>query len=210
MSKRIDLTGQKFGKLTVIKYICKDERRQSHWLCKCECGNETITTTGRLRSGTTQSCGCIRKEKLVLRSKKHGCSHSRIDRIYNNMKSRCFNPKFIEYNLYGGRGITVCDEWKNDSTKFFRWAMENGYSDDLTLDRIDSNGNYEPSNCRWMTLKEQQNNRRNNRLITYNGKTQTAAKWADEVNISQKTLHSRLRHGWSIEKALTSPVRQHI
>lgn len=125
---------------------------------------------------------------------------SRIKTIWKNMRQRCHNPNFIYYHNYGGRGITVCDEWQDFHT-FEQWAYANDYSDDLTIDRINTNGNYEPSNCRWTTMKVQTNNKRNNRLITYNGKTQTESQWADELGISFTVLRNRLHKGFPLDKA---------
>lgn len=140
--------------------------------------------------------------------RKHGLNETRIYKTWVRMKVRCYNQNHDRYKNYGGRGITVCDEWKNDFKKFYEWAMKNGYSDDLTIDRIDVNGNYEPSNCRWITNKEQCNNRRNNHFITYNGKTQTVSEWAEEIGLDYNTLLVRInRLHWDIEKALTTPLR---
>lgn len=119
------------------------------------------------------------------------------------MNARCSKIDHPYYNRYGGRGISVCEEWKNDFISFQNWAIATGYTENLTIDRIDFNGNYNPTNCRWATQKEQQNNKSNNKFITYNGKTQTIAEWADEFGINKSTLHARLKYqNWSIEKAL--------
>lgn len=142
---------------------------------------------------------------------KHGQYGSRLYETWQTMKKRCSNPNNRQYHLYGGRGIIVCDEWRNDFQAFYDWAMSHGYADDLTIDRIDVNGNYEPSNCRWATMKEQQNNRRNNHLITYNGETKTLKQWSEKIGIDWGVLYSRLKKGWSIEKSLTTKqMRQRI
>ena len=133
----------------------------------------------------------------------HGMSHSRLYRIWNSMRQRCENPKAISYKYYGGKGIFVCDEWK-EFKNFLAWALNNGYADNLTIDRKDSDGNYEPSNCKWATYKEQQNNTSYNRLYTHNGETLNIMQWAEKTGMSPNMLYKRLLRGWSIEKALTT------
>lgn len=133
---------------------------------------------------------------------KHGLSHTRIDNIYKGMISRCYHPQNIRFDRYGGRGITVCDEWRNDKIKFFEWAFANGYTDDLTIDRINGDKGYSPDNCRWKTQKAQQNNRCNNRQIELNGETHTMAEWADITGLNPSTIWARLKRGWSAEEAL--------
>ena len=135
----------------------------------------------------------------------HGKTGTRIHDIWRSIKRRCYTKSHKEYERYGARGIKVCEEWVNSFQEFYNWAMANGYRDDLTIDRKDTNGNYEPSNCRWVTQKEQQNNRRNNHYITYNGKTQTAKQWAEELNKNYSTIITRLNRGWSIERTLNTP-----
>lgn len=132
----------------------------------------------------------------------HGMSHSRLYQIWNSMKQRCSNPKAISYPRYGKRGITVCDDWKNSFVVFKDWALSNGYSDEKSIDRIDSNGNYEPSNCRWATNKEQQNNTSYTKLYTYNGETLSIMQWAEKTGIHPNMLYKRLSRGWSIEDAI--------
>lgn len=137
-------------------------------------------------------------------------SHHRLWVIWKSMRNRCKNPHHKNFRDYGGRGIKVCDEWRNSFQSFAEWALANGYSDILTIDRIDVNGNYEPSNCRWVDAKTQCRNRRNNRLITFHGKTKTLSEWAEIKRIPVSTLHVRLKHGMSIEDALTTPVRKRV
>jgi hypothetical protein len=131
----------------------------------------------------------------------HGMRYTRIYNIWRSMRQRCSNSNCIRYSRYGGRGITVCDEW-NDFNCFYKWAIATGYKDDLTIDRINTDGNYEPSNCRWATYKEQANNIKTNRLITYDGETKTMTQWAEAIGIKPATLWARLNRGWSIEQAL--------
>lgn len=142
---------------------------------------------------------------------KHGKRHTRLYTIYANIKTRCYNKKNIRYKLYGARGITMCEEWKNDFQSFYDWSMANGYREDLTIDRIDNNGNYEPSNCRWVTWRGQQNNRRNNHLIEFNGHAHTMAEWSRLIGIPYQTLVRRINvYGWSVERALTEKVGEYF
>lgn len=138
---------------------------------------------------------------------KHHLRYTRLYRIWNHIKDRCLNPKSDAFKHYGARNISICSEWKQDISIFYKWAIENGYNDNLTIDRIDNNGNYEPSNCRWVDIKTQANNKRNNHLITYNNETHTLAEWGRITNINPITINKRLSIGWSINKALTTPVR---
>ena len=171
MGKVNDLTGQKFGRLTVIKQSGfgdknKHGSRYAKWLCKCDCGNYCERTTDILKkSRNDHSCGCLAKEHLDDMAKAnttHGMTGSRLYGCYKGMMSRCYRPKDIHYNAYGKRGITVCKEWKNKPKAFIEWALANGYSDDLTIERIDVNGNYEPSNCTWIPMSEQYKNKQSN------------------------------------------------
>lgn len=166
---RVDLTGQRFNRLTVVEqvesYVSPIGNKQSRWLCQCDCGNTVICTTGNLKKGDCQSCGCLGKEHRTLAITTHGHRHSRLYGVWCNMKNRCYNPNVKCFKYYGGRGITVCDDWKSDFQKFYDWAMNNGYDAEApygacTLDRIDVDGNYEPNNCRWADAKTQANNTR--------------------------------------------------
>ena len=151
---RNNLEGLKFGKLTVIGFSNTNKHGQAMWKCRCECGNETIVKGSHLTTGHTISCGKHAKHC------KHGMTKKRPYRIWQDMKSRCENPKVACFKHYGGRGITVCEEWRNSFEAFYEWATSHGYSDELTLDRIDVNGNYCPDNCRWATWHEQRINQR--------------------------------------------------
>ncbi len=199
-----DLTGQKFGKLTVLEKVGADKRYNALWLCKCDCGNEKIITRDRLVTGHSKSCGCLRKENCIKHTK-HGLTHARIHRIWAGIKRRCTVIKDRAYKYYGGRGIKMCEEWFKNSKAFIDWAYSNGYSDNLTIERIDVNGNYEPSNCKWIDIKEQQRNKRSNKKITFKNQTHSLIEWAEILSIDYKKLKARLRQGWDFEKSITTP-----
>lgn len=195
-----NLVGKRFGRLTVIRFVeAKSENR--YWECKCDCGNTIVRNTHHLKA--IKSCGCLALETRT----KHNMSHSRLYGIWQNMKDRCFNTNNDRFNLYGGRGIQVCDDWL-DFNKFKLWALANDYSDNLTLDRIDVNGNYEPSNCRWTTRLTQSNNTRQNRHIVINGEDRTMAEWARIYGINYQTLQFRLKKGMTPLGALITPVKK--
>lgn len=171
-----DLTGKRFGRLVVIeREAANDKFRYSQWRCLCDCGSQTIARSGSLRSGHTTSCGCLRRDNMIKLGydRKKYDSDSRLYHIWQGMRSRCFNANHKRYMDYGGRGITVCEEWENDFQAFYEWAIANGYDDKLSIDRIDNDKGYSPDNCRWATAKEQNNNKRNvkkERIMTENEK----------------------------------------
>lgn len=206
MGKFIDLTGQRFGRLYVLCEVGRNNSGKVLWLCRCDCGNEKIIIGGDLRSGRTTSCGCYHQEVVTEQATIHGKRFSRLYRIWCAMKRRCNSPSSTRYADYGGRGIKVCAEWEHSFSVFQRWAMENGYSDELSIDRIDVNAGYSPENCRWADAVTQARNKRSNRDLIFQGKKQSVAAWADETGISAETIYRRLDCGWPVERALTEPV----
>ena len=212
--KHKDRTGQRYGRLVAIErvadYVQRNGMKIVAWLCQCDCGNKIIVRGNNLTSGDTRSCGCYAKEcskKNGERLITHGKTGTRIHHIWLNIIYRCKNKKCELAKNYGGRGIKICEEWKNDFISFYNWSMANGYQDSLSIDRIDVNGNYEPSNCRWVNAKIQANNRRDNHLINIDGVVKTVAEWASEFDIARTTLENRLKRGWTGRK-LISPVRK--
>jgi len=204
--KKLDLTGQRFGRLIVVEEIGISKHGRIIWKCQCDCGNEHIAISNNLRNGDTKSCGCYRKENPNRIT--HNETRTKLYRVWQNAKNRCCRLKDKSYKHYGGRGIQMCDEWRNDFVAFRDWAYLNGYQDGLEIDRIDNDSDYCPENCQWVTEKTQANNRRNNHPITFNGKTQNIVQWTEELGIGRSIIKNRIRLGWSIEDALTKPVRR--
>lgn len=173
MTKEFDITGKKFGNLTAVKKI-----DSKYWLFKCDCGKEKKIKKTNVVCGITKSCGCLWYKEVALGNKKHGMSKTRLYECWRDMRNRCYLKTRYDYKRYGGRGIVVCDEWKNKFEPFYDWAINNGYKDYLTIDRIDVNGNYCPENCRWATKKEQALNRRTTVFVEYNGEKHSLKDWA--------------------------------
>lgn len=197
--------GEKRNFLTMISEPYTKENRKRYAIFRCDCGNEKEIRIDNVTDPKgTKSCGCFGRESRT-RAKNHlthGMSHSRVCQIWYKMRQRCNNPNYVEFKYYGGRGIKLCDEWENDFSSFYAWSMQNGYTDSLTIDRIDVNKGYSPENCRWATNKEQCNNKRSNIRITYNGKTQTLAQWCEELNLNYQAARARCAKGASVEKIL--------
>lgn len=206
MGRFKDLTGKKFSRLTVLGFSCW-KNHTSYWLCRCDCGKETIVRGAELNNGHTKSCGCYHRDELIKRSTTHGMAKHPLSIIWSHIIQRTCNPKNAAFKHYGGRGITVCESWKKDSCSFIRWALRNGYKAGLTIDRINNNEGYNPSNCRWVNMKTQSRNRRSNRYITFNGETHCISEWAELIGISEYTISRRLRSGWSEERSLKEPLR---
>ena len=193
--KLIDLTGKKFGKLSVIKHFKKTKDGAHLWLCKCECGKKRIVRGYSLRKGITVSCGCFAKEKSRHIQTKHGFSRTNLYKRWSSILDRCYRPSKLKYKNYGKRGIKVCKEWSDDFMSFRNWAMSNGYKKGLTIDRIDVNGDYCPENCRWVDKKTQARNRRNNIFYLLNKKKVTLSQLLKEIKYTESLYYSHLKSG---------------
>lgn len=207
MGRMIDIAGQKFNRLTAIRPI-ESKHGEIVWECKCDCGNVVHVTSYDLRRGHTKSCGCLKAEIVRTVNIKHGLTHTAIRRTYTNMKTRCYNPNYYLFHRYGGRGITVCDEWLGSDglVNFYNWAIDNGYDVSKSIDRKNNDKGYSPDNCRWTTPETQSNNRSSNRLITFEGVTQSLSEWARVLNIKPMTLRYKLEKGLSIKEIESGAV----
>lgn len=208
-NKFMDLSGQVFGRLTVLSCAGYDAKGHTQkWNCVCSCGNQTVVSSSALKTGKTRSCGCYSSEQKSLRSKTHGVGNeNRLYRIWSGIKTRCYSLSDRNYPRYGGRGIVVCDLWKKSFVDFREWALSHGYCDDLSIDRIDNDGPYSPENCRWVDKRSQNNNRRSNVFLTYKGETKTIAEWSKITGIKQATIAQRKRNGWSDERCIKAPTK---
>lgn len=202
MARRMEIAGKKYGRLTAVKFVCINNHHDSVWLFKCDCGRDHVTAAYAVTCGKTRSCGCLKDEMCVSANITHGQSETRIYRTWNDMRRRCRARNRPDWANYGERGITVCKEWE-DFDVFYKWAMDNGYNDMLTIDRIRNNEGYSPNNCRWVTRRYQNNNTRANHQITAFGKTQNLQQWADETGFGHTAILFRLKSGWTVEEALT-------
>lgn len=199
--QKVDHSGERFGNLLALKKLPQKPYTKAKYLCRCDCGKETIVTGSNLITGHVSSCGCL--------VKKHGLTHK--ERLYNiwvGMKQRCRDKNSKDYPNYGGRGISVCLEWNNDYLAFKQWALSNGYNDSLSIDRIKSDGNYEPSNCRWATYITQNNNLKSNRVISFQGEEKTLSEWASAFKIPYRIVNQRFQRGWSLERIRSTPVQR--
>ena len=205
-----DLTGRRFGRLTVIKrmdnYRAESGYQYAMWLCQCDCGNTKVIKAKSLLSGVSNSCGCLAKELASERMIKHGGYGTSLYNIWNSMRQRCNNPNNNAYHNYGARGISICKEW-DDFNAFRKWAYANGYDDnasksEMTLDRIDVNKGYYPENCRWANIKQQSNNRRDTIRIEFDGQVHTLSEWAEITDKKYCTLYARYKRGWNPQRIL--------
>jgi len=203
-----DLTGQRFGRLVVLGPRTYHKGKSATWYCQCDCGNTTETSRGSLMGGRTQSCGCLHREQLAERNKRHGLTDHYLYPRWGQMITRCTNPNSLSYANYGGRGITVCSTWVKSFEAFLNHVKNlSGYGKPgMTLDRIDNSENYEPGNVRWASRSTQRRNSRQNIEIAYRSKTQTLIEWAEELGISRGVLYQRLYVGWTVERAFSIPA----
>lgn len=214
MSKRFqNLVGEKFGRLTVVSRA-ENRGKETMWNCACLCGNTVRVWAGALKSGNTTSCGCVHSEQLAKRNKEnaiHSGSNERLFGIWTGMKTRCYNSHICNYKDYGGRGITVCEDWRNDYAAFRDWAMANGYDEnalygECTIDRIDNDKGYSPDNCRWVSMKEQSVNKRTAVIVEIDGEIKPLKEWCSIFKISYSCVMHRIHNlNWSIEKAIKTP-----
>lgn len=209
--------GDIFGRWKVIGFDNErsrnNKRGKKYYFCECQCENKTIKSVESysLTSQQSTSCGCYNRERVSETTSKHNSSNSNLYDVWTNIKQRCLNQNNPNYKNYGGRGITICDEWVNDFIKFQEWAIKNGYKKGLNIDRKDNDKGYSPDNCRFITYIENQNNKRTNTYIEFNNETNTIVNWAKKLNMNPRTLVTRLDTlNWSIEKALTTPVAKRI
>lgn len=205
MGKPLNLIGERFGRLVVVS--CAGSRGEGrsakrYWNCVCDCGNTITTTTQSLRKGDTRSCGCLKIDLTKERMTKHGDTGTHLHNVWKTMRRRCYDVNHNDYKWYGSRGVYVCDEWKDNYLAFKEWAENNGYREDLTIDRIDSDGAYSPDNCRWVSMKEQCNNRHSSIFYTFNGQTHTLAEWSEIYDIPYSRLYSRLHRGIDFSEAI--------
>lgn len=205
MSRVIDLTGRRFGRLLIVSRSSEKKRsRHARWHCACDCGNDTDVDAGNLRRGKIVSCGCHRREAVISRNTSHGLSKAPEHKVWEMMRRRCLRAQDASFQRYGGRGITIDKDW--DRFERFLGDMGPRPSPTHSLDRIDNDGPYAPWNCRWATASEQSHNRRNNTRLTFQGRSLLLSDWARELGVSVNVLGARLQKGWSVERSLTTPL----
>lgn len=207
MGKFQDLIGMRFGSLVVKSKLNLNRHREMEWLCICDCGNSHKATSNRLTTGKTTCCHACAMKKISISNSKNGVEPKKLYYAFTNMKTRCYNKNYFLYHRYGGRGITVCDEWKNNFSAFRKWAFENGWDKSLTLDRIDNDQGYSPENCRWIDKTAQANNRSTNRYLEHNGERDTLANWSRRLNIPYYVLQHRMEKGLSDDEVLREVER---
>lgn len=214
MNKVRNLSGERFGKMVAVKCVGRDRHKNARWLCKCDCGRTKIVSSRSLVNGNTKSCGCLETGKFINGfAKRHGGSAERLYRVWGGMRNRCYDKNRQEYPSYGGRGIRICDEWLHDYGAFRRWAYENGFDPGATgyecsIDRIDPDGDYSPENCRWIPMSEQTWNRRDTWCLEYRGRRMTLVDASLVHGVAMSTIRTRIKRGWSVERAIETPARR--
>lgn len=202
MSVKIDLTGKRFDRLEVIRLVVDIPGKKKKWLCRCDCENEVIVQGSNLQSGHSTQCKECQWKDVHTNHTTHGMTGTKIYGVWNTMINRCENPNSKSYCDYGEKGVSVCKEW-HDSKNFIDWALSHGYEEGLEIDRIDTNGDYCPENCRWITRLENANNKTNNRIILHNGEEKTLAEWARYYGLNYKSLHKKISLGYSFEEIVS-------
>lgn len=206
MPKRIEVkVGKEYGRLSIIKEV-EQKKNRRRFLCQCDCGNIKTIDLSKLRTGNTKSCGCLQSESRSISSRTHGLCHHPLYSVWASMKARCYNKNLPTYHCYGGRQIAICEEWL-EFVPFYEWAMGHGYRKGLTIERVENSGNYEPDNCTWIPPEQQARNKRTNKIITYNGKSMLLIDWGKETGLGIVVLCKRFLRGWSVEKALNTPLQ---
>jgi hypothetical protein len=197
-----ELLNKKFNRLTILEFLGSNKKGQVFCKCRCDCGCIIPVNVAHLKNGNTKSCGCYKREITVERNKKDAHPHrkTRLYRIWKRMHQRCYEMQCDDYKDYGAKGVVICNEW-HEYYNFHNWAISHGYADNLTIDRIEVTGIYQPSNCRWATILEQARNKRNNHFITFRGHTKTLSEWCYIFRIESSKVRYRLSHNWPLEKA---------
>lgn len=214
MSAQIDMIDSRHGRLRVTSY--SHAHNGAFWNCICDCGEQAVVSGRLLRKGVVKSCGCgslaqavaNARASAVRRRGKHWPLSRKLKELRRNMIARCYDPENKRFANYGGRGVMVCDEWLNDRSAFYDWVIDNGWSESLTIERVDVNGNYEPSNVRFVPMQEQQNNTTRSRVLEWAGRKMTVSEWARDLGVRPQALQHRVDRGWRIERIFTQPFRK--
>lgn len=213
---RLNLAGMRYSRWTVIQedepleYISRNRREYARkWLCRCDCGTEAVVYQTNLNRGKSKSCGCLQNEAVVKHGYSRGHKGHKLHRRWIAMRQRCYSADHKEYKNYGARGITVCDEWNNSAAAFIDWGLKNGWREGLSIDRVDNNSGYSPSNCRFTDIKTQSNNTRRNVLVTIDGQTYTFIQACEKFGVSERCARGRKWRGWPLEKIFSTPVARH-
>ncbi|MDD3229598.1 MAG: hypothetical protein PHE09_10320 [Oscillospiraceae bacterium] len=214
MNKAHDITGNRYGSLVALSRV-ENRGKDTAWLCLCDCGNKTVVKTPNLKNGHTKSCGCLKEKTSYRNNIKHGLSQNnghiaKLYKLWSGIKDRCLNINNPHYKEYGGRGILICEDWVSDYEAFHKWAVSNGYKECLSIDRVNNNKGYSPDNCRFVTMTEQNRNKRNNITVEYRGRKMVLSELSEICGVNYKTLYKRVMSGWSVKDAAERPVRNMV